>query len=52
MPESHFLINIQVEGCNFVTKETLAQLFSCEFCELINNTFFIEHLRATASVSG
>ena len=32
-------------------KETLAQgLFSCEFCEISNNTFFIEHLQVTASV--
>ena len=25
-------------------------LFSCEFCEISKNTFFTEHLRATASV--
>ena len=25
-------------------KETLAQVFSCEFCEISKNTFFIEHL--------
>ena len=24
--------------------ETLAQVFSCEFCEIFKNTFFIEHL--------
>ena len=29
-------------------KETLAQVFSCEFCEISNNTFFIEHLWTTA----
>ena len=23
-------------------------MFSCEFCEFINSTFFREHLRATA----
>ena len=28
-------------------KETLAQLFSYEFCEISRNTFFIEHLWAT-----
>ena len=27
------------EVCNFVKKETLAQLFSCEFCEISKNTF-------------
>ena len=26
--------------CNFVKKETLAQVFSCEFCEISKNTFF------------
>ena len=27
-------------------------MFYCEFCEISNNTFFTEHLRMTASVSG
>ena len=31
-------------------KETLAQAFSCEFCKISKNTFFTEHLWATASV--
>ena len=31
---------------------TLAQVFSCEFCKISKNTFFIEHLRATASEFG
>ena len=26
-------------------KETLAQVFSCEFCEISKNTFFAEHLQ-------
>ena len=32
---------------NFATllKKTAAQVFSCEFCEILKNTFFIEHLR-------
>ena len=25
----------------FIKKETLAQMFSCEFCEISDNTFFI-----------
>ena len=37
-------------ACNFIKKETLAQVFSCEFCEIPENTFFTEHLWATASV--
>ena len=36
-----FLIKLQ--------KKTVAQEFSCEFCEISKNTFFIEHLRTTAS---
>ena len=34
----------------FIKKETLAQVFSCEFCEISKNTFFTEHLRATRSI--
>ena len=30
-------------------KETLATVFSCEFCEIFKNTFFTEHLWTTAS---
>ena len=30
-------------ACNFIKKETLAQVFSGEFCK-ISNTFFTEHL--------
>ena len=29
--------------------ETLAQVFSCEFCEICKNFFFTEHLWAAAS---
>ena len=37
---------------NFIKKETLAQVFSCIFCEFSKNTFFfVKHLRTTASVS-
>ena len=28
------------KACNFIKKETLAHLFSCEFCEICKNTFF------------
>ena len=37
------------KACNFIKKETLAQVFSCEFCEISKNTFFTEHLRTTTS---
>ena len=32
------------QACNFIKKETLAQVFSCEFYEIFNNTLFTEHL--------
>ena len=34
-----FLIKLQGEACNFIKKETLAQLFSCEFCEILRTPF-------------
>ena len=27
-------------ACNFIEKETLAQVFSCKFCEISKNTFY------------
>ena len=35
----------------FIKKETLTQVFSCEFCEISKNSFLTEHLKATASAS-
>ena len=34
-----FLIKLQAEACNFIKKETLAQVFSCEFSEISKNAF-------------
>ena len=34
-----------------IKKETLAQIFSCEFCKICMNTFFTEHLWSTALVN-
>ena len=31
-------------ACNFIKKEALAQVFSCESCEISKNTFLTEHL--------
>ena len=45
-----FLIKLQALASNFIKKETLAQMFSCEFCEISKNTFSTEHLSETASV--
>ena len=33
----------------FIKKETLTQVFYCEFCEIYKNNLFIEHLGTTAS---
>ena len=44
-----FLIKLQTKAYNFIKKETLAQVFSCKFCEISKNTFFKEHFWASAS---
>ena len=36
--------------CNFIKKQTMAQIFSCEFFEIFKSSFFTEHLWTTASV--
>ena len=30
------------QACNFIAKETLVKMFSCEFCEIFKSTFFTE----------
>ena len=37
--ESTFLIKLDALACNFIKKETLAQLFYCEFSEISENAF-------------
>ena len=37
-------VSFLIKACNFIKKETLAQVFSCEFCKFSKNTFFTEHL--------
>ena len=34
--------------CNFIKKEFLAQVFFFEFCEILKNSYFKEHLRKIA----
>ena len=43
---SFFIFFNKVAGgaCNFIKKETLAQVFSCEFRKISKNTYFKEHL--------
>ena len=37
-----FSVKLLAEACNFIKKETLAQVFSCEFCEIFKN-FFLQN---------
>ena len=37
-------------ACHFIEKVTLAQVFSCEYCEICKSTFFTEHLWTAASL--
>ena len=46
-----FFIKMQDEACNFIEKETLAQVFFYEFCEISKNIFFTEHLWTIASAN-
>ena len=39
-----------VISINFIKKETLVKVFSCEFCKIFKNIFFKEHFWSTASV--
>ena len=43
-----FLINLQAQACNFIKKETMALVFSCEFWEISKKTFFKEYRWTTA----
>ena len=44
-------LKLQTSARNFVKKETLTQEFSCEFCQIFENTFFTEHLWTTDKIS-
>ena len=37
--QSLFLLKLQTSACNFIKKETIAQIFFCEFCEISKKTF-------------
>ena len=47
MPES---LQSQAEACNFIKKETLAQVFSSEFCEISKKNFSYRTPTAAAFV--
>ena len=44
-----FSIKLQAKANNFIKKETLTQMFSCEFCEILKNIFSYRTPPATAS---
>ena len=39
------LVGLQASAYSFIWGETRAQVFSCKFCEMFENTFFIDQLR-------
>ena len=41
--------NSHPEACNFIKKETLTQMLSCEFCEIFNNAFVYKTSLVAAS---
>ena len=43
--QSLFFNRVQAQASNFIKKQTLAQVFSCESGKIFKNTFFIEDLR-------
>ena len=51
MPESLFYQSCKLEACDIIKKETLTQLFSYEFWEISENTFFHRTPLVAASTS-
>ena len=46
---SFFIKLLTLYICCFIKNKSLAQVLSCEFCEICKNTFFAEHHQTTAS---
>ena len=40
-----FLIKLKAEACNFIKKETLAQVFLVNFAYFLRTTFLTEHIQ-------
>ena len=45
------IAGLRPQACNFIKRETLAQVFSCEFCEISKNTVFYRTPLMAASES-
>ena len=43
-----FYKKVVLKTCNFI-KRTPAQVFPCEYCEILKNTYFGEYLRTATS---
>ena len=43
------LIKLQAKSYNVIKKGTMAQVLSCEICDIFKKTFSADQLRATAS---
>ena len=48
--QSLFVNKVAGLTCNFIKKESLAQVFSCEFCKIFKNTFFYRTPQVAASI--
>ena len=46
---SLLLLKLQAPGLQLYEKGTPTQMFSCEICDILKNSYFVEHLRAAAS---
>ena len=49
-PSANYVPIYPGQASNFIKKETLAQMFSCEFCEIFKTTFFYRTPPVAASV--
>ena len=45
VPRISFLIKSQPEACNFIKKETLAQVFLVNFANFLKTPFLTEHIQ-------
>ena len=45
------LFDYRPSGLQLYLKETPAQVFPCEICEIFKNTYFAEHLQTTVSTA-
>ena len=49
--KSFLSVKLRSFTINFIKKETLAQVFSCEFCEISKNTFLYRTPLVAASLN-